>query len=193
MWFWICVSSLVRTERPGWPGSSDADDPFAVLVLVCDKKKKRGHRRYDALVHEVDLPSSLGAPAALRRRRPRPPSSGGAQPGAGLSVAPCLGLKWARLGLRSHALCATRAEGAGEGECDALCDDDYEFKPSSLRDGPEQPSLKRLRSYLSFLSTDASALSSGTASCACPRLDLATDTAQSRGRSSTVRQSWSRR
>ena len=137
--------------------------------------------------------ASLGVPAALRRRRPRPPSSGGAQPGAGLSVAPCLGLKRARLGLRSHALCATRAEGAGEGECDALCDDDYEFKPSSLRDGPEQPSLKRLRSYLSFLSTDASALSSGTASCACPRLDLATDTAQSRGRSSTVRQSWSRR
>ena len=149
----------------------------------CRRRRRRGCRRRPQ-------PALLWRPG---RRRPRPPSSGGAQPGAGLSVAPCLGLKRARLGLRSHALCATRAEGAGEGACDALCVDDYEFKPSSLRDGPEQPSLKRLRSYLSFLSTDASALSSGTASCACPRLDLATDTAQSRGRSSTVRQSWSRR
>ena len=63
-------------------------------------------------MHEVHLPSSMGALAAHRRRRPRPPSSGGAQREAGLSVARCLGLEWARLGLRSHALCATRCEGA---------------------------------------------------------------------------------
>ena len=43
VWIWISVASLVRTERPGWPGSADAEEPFTVLFLVCDKKKKRGH------------------------------------------------------------------------------------------------------------------------------------------------------